>query len=156
MAVRRRDLISAGNGALTGCIIITSGCAVLEPWASALGGIVGGLVLLPSSLFFLHVCKIDDPVDAVTVLGLPTPPSAVPAPARLASMPISAQPHAGCHKRLQACCTVVSEECMGASQEQCILADVLMRGTGARHRRRRGCALVLSHGQQGPRHPPVR
>ncbi len=62
-----RDLISAGNGALMGCIVITSGCAVLEPYASALGGIVGGIFLLPSSLFFLHVCKIDDPVDAVTV-----------------------------------------------------------------------------------------
>ena len=38
-----------------------------EPWASALGGIVGGLICYPSSLFFSHICKIDDPVDAVTV-----------------------------------------------------------------------------------------
>ena len=53
-----------------GCIVITSGCAILEPWAAMLGGMVGGVFLLPSSLFFLHVCKIDDPVDAVTVRRL--------------------------------------------------------------------------------------
>ena len=47
--------------------VITSGCATFEPWASALGGIVGGLIVLPGSLFVLHVLKVDDPVDAVTV-----------------------------------------------------------------------------------------
>ena len=47
--------------------VITSGCATYEPWASALGGIVGGLLVLPGSLFVLHVLKVDDPVDAVTV-----------------------------------------------------------------------------------------
>lgn len=47
--------------------MITSGCATYEPWASALGGIVGGLLVLPGSLFVLHVLKVDDPVDAVTV-----------------------------------------------------------------------------------------
>ena len=62
-----RDLFSAGNGSLTGTIVITSGCAALQPWASAIGGIVGGLIYLPSSLFMLHVLKIDDPVDAFTV-----------------------------------------------------------------------------------------
>lgn len=50
--------------------MITSGCATFEPWASALGGIVGGLIVLPSSLFVLHVLKVDDPVDAVTVRTL--------------------------------------------------------------------------------------
>lgn len=62
-----RDLYAAGNCALTGMIVITSGCAVYEPWASALGGVVGGLILLPSSLFVSHVLKIDDPVDAFAV-----------------------------------------------------------------------------------------
>ena len=47
--------------------VITSGCATYEPWASALGGIIGGLAVIPSSLFILHVLKVDDPVDAVTV-----------------------------------------------------------------------------------------
>lgn len=47
--------------------MITSGCAALQPWASAVGGIVGGLIYLPSSLFVLHVLKIDDPVDAFVV-----------------------------------------------------------------------------------------
>ena len=38
-----------------------------QPWAAALGGIAGGLIYYPSSLFFLHVLKIDDVVDAGTV-----------------------------------------------------------------------------------------
>ena len=62
-----QDLYAAGNGALTGVVVITSGCATFQPWASALGGVVGGLAVLPSSLFVSHVLKIDDPVDAVTV-----------------------------------------------------------------------------------------
>lgn len=66
-----RDLYAAGNCALTGMIVITSGCATYEPWASALGGIVGGLIILPSSLFVSHVLKIDDPVDAFAVRHRP-------------------------------------------------------------------------------------
>ena len=54
-------------------IVITSGCATLEPWASALGGVVGGLIILPSSLFVSHVLKIDDPVDAFAVWRFPIP-----------------------------------------------------------------------------------
>ena len=69
--VLRRDLNAAGNCALTGMIVITSGCATLEPWASALGGVVGGLIILPASLFVSHVLKIDDPVDAFAVWCLP-------------------------------------------------------------------------------------
>ena len=67
MAHLCRDLYAAGNCALTGMIVITSGCATYEPWASALGGVVGGLIILPSSLFVSHVLKIDDPVDAFAV-----------------------------------------------------------------------------------------
>lgn len=61
------DLTMSTNGALTGMVVITSGCATFEPWASALGGIVGGLIVLPGSMLVLHVLKVDDPVDAVTV-----------------------------------------------------------------------------------------
>ncbi|KAK9917402.1 hypothetical protein WJX75_003971 [Coccomyxa subellipsoidea] len=64
------DLFSAGNGSLLGTIVITSGCATFAPWAAAVGGIIGGLIYLPSSLFCLHVLKIDDPVDAFTVHGV--------------------------------------------------------------------------------------
>ena len=49
----------------TGMIVITSGCGTFAPWAAALGGIVGGLIVLPGSMFVSHVCKVDDPVDAV-------------------------------------------------------------------------------------------
>ena len=32
---------------------------------------MGGLIVLPGSLFVLHVLKVDDPVDAVTVSSQP-------------------------------------------------------------------------------------
>ena len=32
---------------------------------------MGGLIVLPGSLFVLHVLKVDDPVDAVTVRPKP-------------------------------------------------------------------------------------
>ncbi|KAK9856422.1 hypothetical protein WJX84_011279 [Apatococcus fuscideae] len=64
------DLCAASNGALTGMVVITSGCATYEPWAAALGGIVGGCIVLPGSLFVSHVMKVDDPVDAFTVHGM--------------------------------------------------------------------------------------
>ena len=50
-------------------VVITSGCATYEPWAAAIGGIIGGLVVVPGGWFMLHVCKVDDPVDAFTVSG---------------------------------------------------------------------------------------
>ena len=67
--------------------VITSGCATFEPWASALGGIVGGLIVLPSSLFILHVLKVDDPVDAVTVS---------PSSLLIASLPVLSCPVLSC------------------------------------------------------------
>lgn len=50
-------------------IVITSGCATFQPWAAAIGGIVGGLIYLPGSYFVLHILKVDDPVDAVHTLS---------------------------------------------------------------------------------------
>ena len=47
--------------------VITSGCATFPPWAAAIGGIIGGLAVLPGSMFVSHVLKVDDPVDAFTV-----------------------------------------------------------------------------------------
>ena len=53
-----------------GMVVITSGCATFEPWAAAIGGIIGGLIVVPGGWFMLHVCKVDDPVDAFTVSGI--------------------------------------------------------------------------------------
>lgn len=64
------DLIMSTNGALTGMVVITSGCATFPPWAAAIGGIIGGLAVLPGSMFVSHVLKVDDPVDAFTVHGI--------------------------------------------------------------------------------------
>ncbi|KAK9810023.1 hypothetical protein WJX72_003542 [[Myrmecia] bisecta] len=64
------DLTAAGNGALGGMIVITSGCATLRPWSAALGGIIGGALLLPGQILTLNVMKVDDPVDAFTLHGI--------------------------------------------------------------------------------------
>jgi Amt family ammonium transporter len=66
-SARQSNLLRRRNGALTGVVVITSGCATFQPYMSALGGVVGGLAVLPSSLFVAHVLKVDDPVDAITV-----------------------------------------------------------------------------------------
>ena len=50
--------------------VITSGCATFPPWAAAIGGIIGGLAVLPGSLFVSHILKVHDPVDAFVVSSL--------------------------------------------------------------------------------------
>ena len=60
------DLVMAMNGAISGLVAVTSGCAVLEPWAAVVvGTIAGWLYLLTSSL--LLKLRIDDAVDAIPV-----------------------------------------------------------------------------------------
>ena len=51
-----------------GMVVITSGCATFTPWTAAIGGIIGGLVYLPSTYFYLNILKVDDPVEAVGLL----------------------------------------------------------------------------------------
>lgn len=106
-----RDLFAAGNGSLLGTIVITSGCAALQPWAAAVGGIVGGLIYLPSSLFMLHVLKIDDPVDAFTVR--PSTRTKRPLSRFVKSkvvLPLLGS--CGCHVFHLLCCKLYTSECM--------------------------------------------
>ncbi|MEL7429664.1 MAG: ATP-binding protein, partial [Pseudomonadota bacterium] len=58
------------NGLLGGLVAITAGCTVVDLEGAAIIGIVGGSIAMSGSLFLLHVCKIDDPVDVIAVHGL--------------------------------------------------------------------------------------
>lgn len=57
------------NGILGGLVGITAGCAFVTPNGALLIGVLSGLVVYASESFFLKVCKLDDPVGAVSVHG---------------------------------------------------------------------------------------
>ena len=46
------------------------GCFFYQPWAAAVGGILGGLIYYPCSLFVLHVLRVDDPTDSFVIHGV--------------------------------------------------------------------------------------
>jgi ammonium transporter, Amt family len=60
------DLTYLMNGALSGLVAVTGGCAVFEPWVSAIIGFIAGLVYLVGSKLLVRL-RIDDAVDAVPV-----------------------------------------------------------------------------------------
>lgn len=56
------DLVCSMNGALSGLIAITAGCATVEYYASVLIGLVGGAVYVGSSKLLIYL-RLDDAVD---------------------------------------------------------------------------------------------
>lgn len=60
------DITMCMNGLLCGLVGITAGCAVVEPWAACVIGIVSGWVYIAFSSMLVYL-KIDDAVDAVPV-----------------------------------------------------------------------------------------
>ena len=54
------------NGILGGLVGITAGCAVVEPWAAVVIGVVAGVIIV-YGVTFLEALRIDDPVGAVPV-----------------------------------------------------------------------------------------
>lgn len=60
------DLVKCMNGALAGLVAITGCCAVVEPWAAVLIGLVGGWIYLWGSAFLIRL-RVDDAVDAIPV-----------------------------------------------------------------------------------------
>ncbi|MEK3885823.1 ammonium transporter [Paenibacillus sp. PL2-23] len=56
------------NGALSGLVAITAGCAYVNQWQSVLIGAVAGLIVIGATLFIDRL-KVDDPVGAVAVHG---------------------------------------------------------------------------------------
>jgi Amt family ammonium transporter len=60
------DLSAAMNGALSGLVAITSGCAVVQPWAAVVIGMSAGWCYLGGSSLLMKL-RLDDAVDAIPV-----------------------------------------------------------------------------------------
>ncbi len=58
------------NGILAGLVGITAGCDCMHPHMSIVVGLIAGVLVVVSVLFFERVLKIDDPVGAVSVHGV--------------------------------------------------------------------------------------
>ena len=58
------------NGVLAGLVGITAGCDMVSIGGSAIIGLVCGAAMLGSVAFIDKVCKVDDPVGAVSVHGV--------------------------------------------------------------------------------------
>jgi len=67
---KKPDASMALNGALAGLVAITAPCATVTPFGSVLIGLVAGVLVVFSVLFFDSVLKVDDPVGAVSVHGV--------------------------------------------------------------------------------------
>lgn len=57
------------NGMLAGLVAITAPCAFVQPWAAMVIGIVAGIIVVESVLFFVRR-GVDDPVGAISVHGV--------------------------------------------------------------------------------------
>jgi Amt family ammonium transporter len=60
------ELLMAMNGALSGLVSITSGCAVVQPWAAIVIGLIAGWMYLLGSHLLIKL-RLDDAVDAIPV-----------------------------------------------------------------------------------------
>ncbi len=58
------------NGVLAGLVGITAGCFEVSPAGAIAIGIICGIVVVLSVIFLDQVCRIDDPVGAVSVHGV--------------------------------------------------------------------------------------
>ncbi len=70
MKYRRPTFSLSLNGALAGLVAITAGCNVVSPSGAVAIGVLAGIVLVFSVIFFDQVMKIDDPVGAISVHGV--------------------------------------------------------------------------------------
>lgn len=66
---KKFDIGMSLNGALAGLVGITAGCANVTPLYSIVIGIVAGILVVYSVIFFDKI-KIDDPVGAISVHGV--------------------------------------------------------------------------------------
>jgi Amt family ammonium transporter len=63
------DASMSGNGLLAGLVAITAPSGFVNPIASAIIGVIAGVLVCLSVEFFDRVAKIDDPVGAISVHG---------------------------------------------------------------------------------------
>ncbi len=66
---RKPDIGMTLNGALAGLVAITAGCANVSVASSVIIGLIAGVLVVLSVLFFDKI-KVDDPVGAVSVHGV--------------------------------------------------------------------------------------
>ncbi|MBO9597851.1 MAG: ammonium transporter, partial [Cohnella sp.] len=64
----KADITAMLNGALAGLVAITASCAYVEPWAAVVIGLVAGVLVFFSAMFFEKI-KVDDPIFALSVHG---------------------------------------------------------------------------------------
>lgn len=64
--LRRYSLMLIINSVLSGLVGITASCAVIEPWAAVVVGVVAALAYTASSRLLVRL-HIDDPLDAAAV-----------------------------------------------------------------------------------------
>lgn len=64
------DPAMMANGMLAGLVAITAPCAFVDPWAAALIGSVGGVLVVEAVFFVERRLKVDDPVGAISVHGV--------------------------------------------------------------------------------------
>lgn len=69
IAFKKPDPSFSLNGALAGLVGITAGCDAMSPAFAAVTGLVAGLIVVGSVVFFDRI-RIDDPVGAVSVHGV--------------------------------------------------------------------------------------
>ena len=60
------DIVMAMNGCLSGLVAVTAGCAVIEPWAAILIGIVAGWAYIAADVLLIY-SELDDAVAAIQV-----------------------------------------------------------------------------------------
>ncbi|MDK2791580.1 MAG: ammonium transporter, Amt family [Deferribacteres bacterium] len=66
---KKFDIGMSLNGALAGLVGITAGCANVTPFYSIIIGVVAGILVVYSVIFFDKI-KVDDPVGAISVHGV--------------------------------------------------------------------------------------
>ncbi len=66
---KKPDVGMAMNGAIAGLVAITAPCAFVEAWVAVVIGLVAGVLVVVSVLFFDRI-GVDDPVGAVSVHGV--------------------------------------------------------------------------------------
>lgn len=67
---KKPDLSMSLNGALAGLVGITAPCASVSTTSAVIIGLVAGVIVVYSILFFERKLKIDDPVGAISVHGI--------------------------------------------------------------------------------------
>jgi len=69
IVIKKPDLSMALNGILAGLVGITAGADSVGLWSSVIIGLIAGVIVVFSILFFDKI-KIDDPVGAISVHGV--------------------------------------------------------------------------------------